>query len=111
MPSRVAKNLRVILTALALAFASGTGLADELLRDPTRPYTTSERVLPSSPRFVVNAIIVSPKRRVAIVNGRRVGVGSSLGGATVVAIEQDQVVLESGGKRITAGLNERAMRR
>ena len=95
------------LTAIALALISASTLclADEPFRDPTRPYTTAERGAASSPRFVVNAIIVSAERRVAIVNGRRVGVGSSLSGATVIAIEKDQLILEIGGKRITAGLN------
>lgn len=97
--------------ALTLISASSLSLADEVFRDPTRPYTASERSAASSPRFVVNAIIVSDERRVAIVNGRRVGVGGSLDGATVIAIETDQLILEIGGKRITAGLNEGAMRR
>ena len=97
--------------ALTLISASSLCLADELFRDPTRPYTAAEHSAASSPRFIVNAIIVSDERRVAIVNGRRVGVGGSLGGATVIAIEKDQLILEIGGKRITAGLNEGAMRR
>jgi len=101
----------LIALALILVFAHGSVLSDELLRDPTRPYTAKERSRTSMPRFVVNAIIISPERRVAIVNGRRVAVGGSLGGATVVAIDKDQVIVEIGGKRITAGLNERAMRR
>lgn len=91
--------------ALALTSAPTLCLADQPFRDPTRPYTATERGAASSPRFVVNAIIVSAERRVAIVNGRRVGVGSSFDGATVIAIEKDQLILEIGGKRITAGLN------
>jgi len=101
----------LIALALILVFAHGPVLPDELLRDPTRPYTATERSRTSAPRFVVNAIIISPERRVAIVNGRRVAVGGSLGRATVVAIDKDQVILEIGGKHITAGLNEGAMRR
>lgn len=102
----------LITLALMLAFAPGTGLAGELLRDPTRPYTpAAEHARDSSPRFVVHTIIISPERRVAIVNGRRVAVGGSIAGARVIAIEKDQLVLEIGGKRITAGLNEGAMRR
>jgi MSHA biogenesis protein MshK len=94
-----------------LLLASAPGLAAEPLRDPTRPYTPAERARESTPRFVVNAIIVSPERRVAILNGRRLTVGDSLDGATVIAIEKDQLVLEIGGKHISTGLNEGAMRR
>ena len=93
------------LALIGLALASGPGLAEEPLRDPTRPYTAAEHRAASPPRFVVTAIIVSDDRRVAIVNGRRVGVGSPLAGATVIAIEKDQLVLELDGKRVIAGLN------
>ena len=101
------------LAAIALVLISATTLclADEPVRDPTRPYTAVERSTTSAPRFVVNAIIVSAERRVAIVNGRRVSVGSLLSGATIIAIEKDKLILEIGGKRITAGLNEGAIRR
>lgn len=104
---------RKLLTTLAvmLVLAHGSVLSDELLRDPTRPHTAAERSHNSTPRFVVNAIIISPERRVAIVNGQRIAVGGSLGGATVIAINKDQLILEIDGKRITAGLNEGAMRR
>jgi len=104
-----ARHLATI--ALVLISASSQCIAEVPFRDPTRPYTAAERRMASSPRFVVNAIIVSDDRRVAIVNGRRVGVGSSVGGATVIAIEKSQLILEIGGKQITARLNEGATRR
>ena len=90
---------------VALTLASGLCLADEAFRDPTRPYTAVEQRATASPRFVVSAIIVSEDRRVAIVNGRRVGVGSSLSGARVISIEKDQLTLDLDGKRVTARLN------
>lgn len=90
---------------VTLTLISGLCLADEALRDPTRPYTAVEARAAGAPRFVVNAIIVSDDRRVAIVNGRRVGVGSSLSGAQVISIDKDQLVLEINGKRVTARLN------
>lgn len=96
---------------LLFAMAPEVVLADEALRDPTRPYSPVKGVRASSPGFVVNAIIISPQRRVAIVNGRRVAVGGSLGGATVIAIEKDHLILETGGKRIRAELNQGAIRR
>ncbi|MGI9234666.1 MAG: hypothetical protein ACR2RD_13615 [Woeseiaceae bacterium] len=109
---QTANNSSTSLVALAVLFALANGIAhaEEPLRDPTRPYTAAERARTAAPRFVVNAIIISPERRVAIVNGRRVAVGGSIGGATVTAIEKDQLVLELGGKRITAALNKGASR-
>ncbi len=96
---------------LLLAMAPEAVLADEALRDPTRPYSPVKGIRASSPGFVVNAIIISPQRRVAILNGRRVAVGGSLDGATVIAIEKDHLILQTGGKRIKAELNQGAIRR
>lgn len=110
-PPRPCQAATSACLAVLLLLASAPGFAGEPLRDPTRPYTPAERARESTPRFVVNAIIVSPERRVAIVNGRRLTVGASLDGATVIAIEKDQLVLEIDGRRISAGLNEGAMRR
>ena len=101
MPERSA-----ILLLLAVMFACGArpGVAAEILRDPTRPYNVSAPVAVSKPRFKVNAIFVSTERRVAIVNGHRVGIGGQVDGATVIAIAKDQLTLEFEGARITAGL-------
>jgi len=98
-----------VLLLLALGLPT-VCLADEILRDPTRPYSPKARELAARPVFTLNAVIVSAERRVAIVNGRRVGVGDSVDGAMVIAIEKTQLVLEQDGKRITVALNKGASR-
>lgn len=100
----------ILVIGAMLALVANLSLGAELLRDPTRPYTARQPSAATAPRFVVNAIIISPERRVAIVNGRRVNVGDSIGNATVVAIEKEEMILEVDGKRITAGLLDRAPR-
>lgn len=102
------KNL--IVFVLLANCACGSALADGLLRDPTRPYTATERRAAAAPRFVVSAIIVSDDRRVAIVNGQRVSVGGSVDSATVVSIKKQELVIETNGKRMTIGLHEGAAR-
>ncbi|MDH3614702.1 MAG: general secretion pathway protein GspB [Gammaproteobacteria bacterium] len=101
------------LTILVLLLTGFSALSHggEMLRDPTRPYVPYALGTADAPRFAVNAIIVSSARRVAIVNGRRVSVGGSVDGATVITIEKDHLILEKDGERITAGLNERPSRR
>lgn len=99
------------IVALMLTFVCSVSRADESFRDPTRPYTAKIAGVTTAPRFVVNAIIISSDRRVAIVNGRRVGIGGSVGAATVVAIEKHQLILEVDGKRVTANLHDGAARR
>lgn len=86
---------------LAVAFflcVPGAATADTDFRDPTRPYRVSAPVSQAPQRFVVNAIIVSDDRRVAIVNGKRVGEGQSIAGATVVAITKDAIRLDVDGR-------------
>lgn len=102
---------RLAISALLLTLVYGVSHADQGFRDPTRPYTARIAGATPAPRFVVNAIIISSDRRVAIVNGRRVGIGGSVGAATVVAIEKHQLILEVDGKRITANLHDGTARR
>lgn len=96
------KNL--VATILLAGCTVGSAFADGLLRDPTRPYTATERKAAAAPRYIVSAIIVSSDRRVAIVNGQRVSVGGSVDNATVVSIEKQKLVLETNGKQMTIGL-------
>lgn len=58
-------------------------------RDGPTPETQRARL--ADP--VVKTILFSPTRRTAIVNGAVVGIGDTVGGFTVVAIERDAVVL------------------
>lgn len=102
-------TLRIVIATMLIVVASPCLGADSM-RDPTRPYSARERMAATAPRFLVNAIIISPERRVAIVNGRRVGVGDSVGNATVIAIEKEKMILELNGKRITTGLHDGATR-
>lgn len=101
---------QLLILGLVLGSAATVSHAEEILRDPTRPYLPATGAAAATPRFAVNAIIVSSARRVAIVNGQRVGVGGSVDGATVISIEKDQLVLEQDGKQLTLGLNRGAAR-
>jgi len=102
----------IIFRICVLLFAMVPSLArsDEILRDPTRPYLVSASTAAVAPSFTVNAIIISAERKVAIVNGRRVAVGGSVDGATVLTIEQDHLVLEKDGEHLTAPLRGGAPR-
>lgn len=102
--------MRVIVIVCVLSGAPGPGFANEVLQDPTRPYVAGGRTMVASPNFTVNAIIVSSERRVAIVNGRRVGVGGLIDGAKVISIDKEKLILEKDGKRITAALHDGASR-
>lgn len=62
---------------------------------------------PVRPRWVVSAILLTDAQRMAVVNDSVVVVGSTLpGGARIVEIQSDRVVLqEAGGARRVVSLN------
>ena len=87
----------------------------ELLRDPTRPYSGKPVVVPAkaarAAMFSVTAILVSEKRRVAIVNGQQVSEGDQVDGATVVEILAHSLRLNLRGKEFTTLLLPDALRK
>jgi MSHA biogenesis protein MshK len=75
--------------------------------DPTQPPTASElaRFAPDQSTggedsFRLQSVLISPQRRVAIVNDRRVSVGETVDGARVAVIEPGGVVLETAERTI-----------
>jgi hypothetical protein len=107
MRSGSVRNRYSILSVL-VALLIGPLLADaqELLRDPTRPYAAKPVVTTTSggsvaTTFRVTAIFTSDLRRVAVVNGQRVIEGDRVDGATVVEIMADALQLNFQGKAIT----------
>jgi MSHA biogenesis protein MshK len=105
MKSPIAAALVVlaIFSARQAAFAQG-------LSDPTRPPSFSDvpfdgAAAPSGP--VLQSIVLSPNRRLALINGKLIGIGGRVGAATLVAIEIDSVRLREGvGTRVLKLLPE-----
>ena len=104
------RNHYSILTVLvALLFGPLLASGQELLRDPTRPYSvkpiattgTGTGTATVVTKFIVTAIFTSEKRRIAVVNGQRVGEGDLVDGATVVEILANALRLNVQGKAIT----------
>ena len=91
--------------AIALVCAAAAGAAAfsaELpLHDPMRPFQAAARdggpgALPV-PRFRLTAVLVSPSRRVAIINGKPYQQGQKVNGAEVTHIDAQSVGLRDGG--------------
>ena len=83
------KRSFAMFPALLLAFAAhGAPFAD-----PTQPSTLSavEAGVPSGPR--VESILIAPDRRLAVIDGQQVTVGSRLGSGTVMRISETEVVV------------------
>ena len=84
-----------VLLMQALVNPVGAALAG--LEDPTMPKVSS--LTEEADLYSVQSIIIAPNRRLAIINGKTVGVGSELSGARVIAIHKTHVVLLRSGQR------------
>lgn len=80
------------------------------VRDPTRPLDwLAERTPPSRenvtrPKLRISSILISPVRRLAIINGRSMAEGDKIAGATVQRVSADGVRLSWKGEQWTAQL-------
>jgi hypothetical protein len=100
------------LALAVLLIAGSTYAAEPAMHDPTQPFRAApggETTVPAygpQPRFRVTAVIVSPTRRVAIVNGKPVQEGQQIGGAEVVKIDGRSVQLREGNREFVVQLGE-----
>lgn len=87
--SRQGALLLVLAAGFAAALRAGS------LPDPTRPdyLAGPARAVVSTPGWRVTAIIISPNRRLAEINGRTVETGDRVGGARVLEINAYSVKL------------------
>ncbi len=95
--------MRSLLPIIGLLVATSVEARD--FRDPTRPYSppvVARAAVAKS--FVVNAIFVSSRRQIAVINGQRVAVGDVVDGATVTRIEKHAITLDANGREVTASL-------
>jgi len=53
-----------------------------------------------APGLTLSSILISPNRRVAVINGEILKPNESIQGARIVAIEPDRVLLDNAGKKI-----------
>jgi len=94
-------TLRSCLT-LGLIFIAGAGFsAGELieLRDPTKPIVeeNTKETPHAEDTFKLQSIIISPTRRIAMINDTLVQIGDTIGSARVEMIEKNSVTLSKSG--------------
>lgn len=85
--------------AMLLVTTASAGEAD--IGDPMRPsyLPASSTSGKRAPTWRVESIVVSPDRRIAVINGKSLAVGDRIQGARVIAIDAYAVTLEMDGKR------------
>lgn len=87
---------------LALLLSLSPVAAAENMSDPMRPPMGGAAVERSSgePRWQVTGILISPERRLAMINNRLIGVGGRVDGARVRNIYSNSVELDIGGRTV-----------
>jgi len=99
---------RYIAALLLLLFVDiASAHADDSLTgliDPTRPYSAGAMSSQSRGGLVLQSTLVSPRRRLAVINGHAFSVGERIGGAKIVAIRSYEVILSRAGKQNTLRL-------
>lgn len=93
--------------ALLAVFAAAAFAAEPPERDPTQPFDRTGELrfsVANTPRFALTAVVISPTRRVAVVNGKAYLTGDVVDGARIVAIEHDSVRLRDGGADVVVSL-------
>lgn len=93
----------VVVGIVGLAHAQAAQDSDPVV-DPMRPpsHAPAPRVSNTreGPRWSLSAILVSPERRLVMINNRLVGVGGIIDGARVKSIHSNSVELELGGESV-----------
>lgn len=93
-------QLSCVLASLMLAVAIGPVNANEALQDPTRPSTATGAVVGAgavaSSGPVLQSVLISSGRRVAVISGQTVRTGDKVGDARVVKITETEVLLDDG---------------
>ena len=97
-----------VLAAIAVLLVLGAAHADEApLRDPMQPYRPAQIAAAAGaaqPRYALTAVLISPARKIAVVNGRAYRQGERVSGAELVRIEPDAVHLREGNANIVIRL-------
>lgn len=84
---------------IGLLFFSGMAFAaDDYVPDPTRPSSASAVAVGGSIGSgpVLQSVLISPGRRVAVISGQTVRVGDKVAEARVVRISETEVQLDDG---------------
>jgi len=92
---------------IALGLLAATAAAAQGLSDPMRPPSAmpEERARMEVRASRLQSVLISPGRKLAVIDGQTVSLGGRVGDATLVAIAPAQVVLQTGGTYQTLKLH------
>ncbi len=99
---------RVVYAGLVACFASAAAAQTASLADPTRPPNAISESAAGDPAArsgpQLQSVLISPTRRIAVISGKAVALGSRYGDATVASITEGAVLLRYANRRETLRL-------
>jgi MSHA biogenesis protein MshK len=84
--------MKRLVTMLAASLLAAVAHAAPFA-DPTQPPMVSDSTGTASGGTRIESILIAPDRRVAVINGQQVTIGSRIGSGTVVRITETEVVV------------------
>jgi MSHA biogenesis protein MshK len=92
------KRVLRVTALMSIAMLTATFARGDELRDPTRPpaMVESDAAQPAAAGPVLQSVLVSPTRRIAMIDGQALTTGDKFGDARVVKITENEVVLRNG---------------
>ena len=102
----------LLLLALIAPFAvvKDSAAQDAVVRDPTRPFVQTEPstggTRTASAGLDLTAVIVSPSRRIAVINGRFYREGERVNGELITGIEPGAIRIRRNGEDIQIKVNQ-----
>lgn len=90
---------RLSLPVLLLLVSSSFSFGESTWRDPTQPLNTPSQSAAASPdNLVLNSVLLSTARKLAVINGESVGENDTVAGARVLRILEDRVIVRYRGE-------------
>lgn len=88
------------------SLGAASSVQAEQLRDPTRPADMLGRgqAEVAAPGPVLQSVLISQQRRIAIISGKTLRVGDKFGDSRIVSITETEVVLQNGKAQKTLKL-------
>jgi len=98
-----------LFVSICFVLGSNIVIAVEQI-DPTRPLERRVEVQSRSSSLQLNSILISPGRKIAIINGKEVEVNDRVGGARVAEIHTDKVIVYRKSEKIVLKLYRKMLR-
>jgi MSHA biogenesis protein MshK len=94
--------------AVWLLASAASHAAEPPPRDPMRPYEAPPGGPGAvhEPRFRLTSVLISPSRRIAVINGKSYREGETVGGAALIRVDAKSIALRDGSLEIVVPLGE-----